>query len=351
MERPLVGLHIEAYPFEDSKLNIYNRNTGKTYVLGEKESRVFQSLNGANTLDEIQQKCPFYTYDEVEKLISAFAEIGFFETKKKKFNPLKIKLRLFNPNKLLSECGVLTRILHYGIIIGCPLLLVLGIIMLRTNISDPNTYVSEIILAFEGLKLIDGIVIVLLALLCLSLHEFAHMITARKYGVNVPEIGIMLYFLVPCAYTNITGINLLQSKGKRMVVLLSGSLVNLGLIGACCIVMSLSSSPIIGLYGAILMLVNIGTIFMNTMVFLKFDGYYMLETILNEPKLREKALAHSVGYLKLIFSRNKEAKQTFTVTIKESSSLLLHITYCVYSVMSIAYVPFVLLNTVIPFFA
>ena len=161
----------------------------------------------------------------------------------------------------------------------------------------------------------------------------------------------MLYFLVPCAYTNITGINLLQSKGKRMVVLLSGSLVNLGLIGGCYIVMSLSSSPVIGLYGAILMLVNIGTIFMNTMVFLKFDGYYMLETILNEPQLREKALAHSVGYLKLIFSRNKEAKQTFTVTIKESSSLLLHITYCVYSVMSIAYVPFVLLNTVIPFFA
>ena len=37
----------------------------------------------------------------------------------------------------------------------------------------------------------------------------------------------MLYFLVPCAYTSISGINLLENKRKRIVVLLAGILTGM----------------------------------------------------------------------------------------------------------------------------
>lgn len=344
-----IGSHIDAFPYEETKLSIYNKSTGKTFVLGEKEACVFKCLNGANSLSDIHKQCGFYSKEEIEKLINAFGEIGLFETGKKRFNPLKIKLRLFNPNKIMNENSLVTKVLHYLVLWGWLAALLVGVLMFRENMSNPAMYVSEVLFALSNISAWDIIAIVILSLVCLSVHEFAHMITARRYGVNVPEIGVMLYFLIPCAYTNITGINLLKSKGKRLVVLLSGSLVNLGIIGICFVLMALISSPIMGMYGAILILVNLGTIFMNTLVLLKFDGYYVLETILDEPGLREKAITHLFGFLKVMFSKNKEERKAFSSSVKKESTLLIHLTYCFYAVLSLSYVPFVLFNTVVPF--
>lgn len=344
-----VGSHIEAYPHEDTKISIYNTNTGKTFVLGEKESSVFKFLNGANTLDDIHQACPFYSKEDIEKLISAFEQIGMFEIIKKKFNPFKIKLRLFNPNRLMKEESLITKLLHYMILAGGPLLLLVGILFFRGNVDNPEMFLSGVMAEFAHLRVVNIIVFVAIALVSLALHEFAHMITARKYGVNVPEIGVMLYFLIPCAYTNITGINLLKSKGKRLTVLLSGSVTNLGVIGICLAAAALIKSPVLGMYASVAILFNLGAIIMNTMVLLKFDGYYILETILDEPKFREKAISHMLGYIKMTFSKNKEAKQAFNNSIDNNGAFLIHITYCFYAVLSLSYVPFVLLNTVVPF--
>lgn len=349
MEKYLIGTHIEAYPYEDTKLNIYNKNTGKTFVLGEKEAIVFKLMNGANTIEDIQRECSYYTEDEIRKLASAFSNIGLFDKQKTKFNPFKIKLRLFNPNRFLKEKGIITKILHYGICVGAPVLFIVAFLAMGMLNPDPSAYVNNSISKFATIGIKDVIIIVGLSLLCLALHEFGHMITARRYGVNVPEIGIMLYFLIPCAYTNITGINLLKSKGKRLVVLLSGTLVNIGLIGVCYLLMALNVSATVGMYCLAMIVVNIGTIFMNTMVLIKFDGYYVLETILDELKLRENAIGHMLSFIRIFFSKNRDEKKAFREAMNEGNLLLQHISYCVYAILSVSYVPFIMLNTVVPF--
>ena len=211
-------------------------------------------------------------------------------------------------------------------------------------------YMRGSLATFPSITVLDITMIVVLSLVCLALHEFGHMVTARRYGVNVPEIGVMLYFLIPCAYTNITGINLLKSKGKRLVVLLSGTFVYIGIIGVCCLIMALSNSFQVGMYCSVLIIVNFGTIFMNTMVLIKFDAYYVMETILDEPRLRENAISYIVNLLKVGFDRNAELKKALKATVKNESAMLMHITYCVYAVLSVAYIPFIVLNTLIPFF-
>lgn len=349
MEKYLIGSHIEAYPYEENKLNIFNKSTGKTFVLGEKESQVFKLMNGANTVEDIHDQCPFYSVEDIMKLADAFSEIGLFEKKKSRFNPLKIKLRLFNPNRLFAKNATVTKVSHYMICIGAPVLFLIAFFAMRLLNPDPVLYMGTSLAAFSSIRLVDIVVIAILSLVCLALHEVGHMITARRYGVNVPEIGVMLYFLIPCAYTNITGINLLKSKGKRLVILLSGTLVNIGLIGVCYLIMALSSSAVVGMYCLALIIVNLGTIFMNTMVLIKFDGYYVMETILDEPKLRENAIGHIVNLFKVSVSRNVDAKRAFRETVKNDSAMLMHITYCVYAVLSVSYVPFIMLNTVIPF--
>ena len=348
MEKYLIGSHIEAYPYERTKLNIYNKNTGKTFVLGEKESAVFRLMNGVNTLEDIQRKCPWYTVDEIRKLAAAFTEIGMFDKKKAKINPLKIKLSLFNPNKLLKENGTATFIFHYIICLGAPVWFLFSLAVRLLNPSS-SAYAESIQQAFSDIGFSDIIILVIMALVCLALHDFGHMITARRYGVNVPEIGVMLYFFIPCAYTNVTGINLLKSKGKRLVVLLSGTLVNLGIIGTCFLIMSLSPSVKAGLYCTVMILVNLGSIFMNTMVLIKFDGYYVMEILLDEVKLREKAINHIITYMTVMLGKNTEAKKAVSDTLSQGSNLLEHIAYCVYAVLSVSYIPFIMLNTVIPF--
>ena len=57
MEYPMIGGHVEAYPLEEDKLQIFNRNTGKTYTLGKNESSVYQLLNGANTINVYCRNC------------------------------------------------------------------------------------------------------------------------------------------------------------------------------------------------------------------------------------------------------------------------------------------------------
>ena len=349
MERYLIGTHIEAYPYEDSKLSIYNKNTGKTFVLGDKEAKVFKLMNGANTVSDIQSECKYYTNEDIIKLADAFAKIGLFDKEKTKFNPFKIKLRLFNPNKFFKENRIITKILHYSICVGAPVFFLIAFFSMRVLNPDPVAFISNSLAAFSMIRIRDIIIIAVLSLFCLALHELGHMITAKKYGVNVPEIGIMLYFLIPCAYTNISGINLLKSKGKRLVVLLSGTLVNIGLIGVCYLLMALSTSVTLGMYCVALIIVNLGTIFMNTMILIKFDGYYIIETILDEPKLREKAIGHLLSFVRLSLSRDKESKKKFRVSVSEESNMLQHITYCVYAILSLTYVPFIIINTVIPF--
>lgn len=349
MERYLIGAHIEAFPHEGLQLNIYNRSTRKTFILGEKESQVFRLMNGVNTAEDIHAQCPFFSVEDIENLADAFSEIGLFE-KKKRFNPFKIRVRLCNPNKLFRENSGITRFLHYMICIGAPALFLIAFFLMRMINQEWLAHIEASLAAFSLIKPLDIAIMILCALMCLALHEMAHVITARRYGVNVPEIGVMLYFLIPCAYTNISGINLLHSKEKRMVVLLSGTLVNMGLIGVCGLIMALSGSPYVGMYCLALITVNLGTIFMNTMILIKFDGYYVLETILDEPELRENAIRHIVNLFKMGISRDAAMKKAFKETVKNDHAMLTHIMYCVYGMLSVSYVPFIMLNTIIPIF-
>lgn len=349
MEYPMIGSHVEAYPHKEDQLQIFNRNTGKTYTLGKNESSVYQLLNGANTIDDISRQCSFYNRQEIDALIKAFSDLGFFEKIKKKFNPFKIKLRLFNPNKLMNTNSLLTKILYYIILFICPLLFIAGIVLNRILINDAISFYGQAITGITELGVIDWLLIVLLSLFSLALHECAHMITARKYGVNVPEMGVMLYFLVPCAYTNITGINLLKSKTRRLIVLVSGSLVNFAIIGICNITMCTIVSKELVSYAAALAFANIGTIFLNLMVLLKFDGYYALEVILDEPKLRENAISAVISLVRTVLAGKKGEKAAFRQMIGEPENVLKYIMYSIYFIFSTVYIPVIMLNTIVPF--
>lgn len=352
MTKPVIGTHIELYPYEDSKINIYNRNTHKNYILGEKESKVLSYIDGNHSAYELQNLCPFYTIDEIEKLLNAFDEIGIFKSMKK-FNIFKIKLRLFNPNKMLTVNGLFTKLFYYLTLIGCPLVLLLGVIFNLTNgfgLLGESIDINSVISNYLQFSFADWSIIFVLSSFSLFLHELSHAVIARFYHVNVPEIGLMLYCFIPVAYTNISCINLLKDSRKRIAVIGAGTLSNFGQIGICYFLINLLS-PHIAAFFLSLLLINISTIVFNWFVFLKFDGYYIIEVLLNEVNLKENALNRIKQYFTLMFSKNKSALKQFHLQQNQSDdSFLQNMLYILFSLMSSAYVPIYVINSVRAFF-
>ena len=354
MSAPALGSHIELYVGANQNVTAYNKATSKTYMIGAKEAQALSLMDGSRTIEEIQRECTYYTVDEVEKLAAAFAEIGFFTEGKKKFNLWKLKFRILNPNNVLKAESRFTHFLFRMIFIGCPILLAMGagLYLARlANSSTPNLLSGMELLPLTQFRLWDYVLLLILFAVCLSLHEIGHVISARYYDVNVPEVGVMLYFFLPCAYTNVSAIHLLKGKKKKILVLASGTFVNFGLIGVFLLLMSLIDSPHAVAILLCLIVVNLGTVFMNGMVFLKFDGYYILEVLLNEPKLRDHALTHAKQYLGSILAKDRNAVKTFHNRIAgDANGYLTHIGYCAYAIFSVLYVPVLLMNTLVSVF-
>lgn len=350
MKVPTIGSHIEIYPYEGNKINLYNKASGKTYLIGEKEAKVLMLLDGNHSLNEIEKECAVYTVEEIEKLINAFSDIGLFERTRNKNNIFKLKKRLFNPNTFFHKNGPLTKFLFNLIMVGCPVMLIIGIVfnvfMFNRNI-DNVVSIPMIINEYMNFGISDFIVIYIGFIACLMIHELSHTVAARYYGVNVPEIGIMLYFFIPCAYTNISGINLLKSKKERLLVLAAGNLSNLGMLGILYLAFSIVDAHTAALFIGLIIL-NIGTVFMNGLIFLKFDGYYMLEVILEETKLREKAIQHIKQCSTMLMNKDKSAWNGFREDMRNNDSkYLMHLTYLAFSLLSLTYIPFTIINAII----
>ena len=230
---------------------------------------------------------------------------------------------------------------------GCPIMFLVGVLgnvwfMRKSMVS--MEIVSEIINEYLHFRMIDILLLYIFFGGCLFLHEFAHAVTARYYSVNVPEIGVMLYYFLPCAYTNISGINLLKNKNQRLVVLISGNLVNVGLIGLMYMAIPFVSSHIAA-YLLALILLNIGTVFMNGMIFLKFDGYYIMEVLVDEIQLKEKSITYFRQLITMVVNRDKSFYHRFQEEMRNSQSqYLTNWVYLIYLLLSAAYIPFAIIN-------
>ena len=351
METYLMNPDLELYPFEDNKLNVFHKVTGKSYMLGEKESAVLKRLDGSHTLAQIQAECPFYSAAELQGLLQAFGKIGLLAgTGEKKKQPFyKVKIRLFNPNRVMKEHGFLTGLFR-GLAMMAPVIFAAGaafnVFGRRFRFVDPVP-AEQILAAFGELGIPMYALLLLAGFLSLVIHELAHAAAARHYGVNVPEIGIMLYWLMPCAYTNLSNIRLLESRGKRIFTLAAGSLSNVSIIGGCYFLLGLLKSPKACAFLLGLILLNLGTICLNFVVFLKFDGYYMLEVLLNEEKLQEKSMGYLNTWVKARLGRNARARETLKQIRAEESGPLKGTLYLLFGAGSLLYLPIFIGQTVL----
>lgn len=204
----------------------------------------------------------------------------------KNFNPLAVRVPLFDPDRLLNHLIVFVRPLFSKFGLAIWLVFVGTASLLGTlNYSAIAAALSTDILKPDNL-----VVMVLLYTAIKLVHEFAHALTVKMWGGEVHEMGFTLLIMVPVPHVDATAAWAFRDKYKRVLVGAAGIMAEL-FIAAVALFVWLAVEPGVVRDTAlnIVLIASISTLLFNANPLLRFDGYYMLQDLIEIPNLGSRA--------------------------------------------------------------
>ncbi len=122
------------------------------------------------------------------------------------------------------------------------------------------------------------------------IHEFGHGLTAKHYGSEVHEMGLLFLVLTPALYCDVTDSWLLPSKWKRIWIAGAGIYVELTLAALATFVWWNTEDGLLNsLMLSTMFICSVNTILFNANPLLRYDGYYVASDYLEIPNLRMKS--------------------------------------------------------------
>ncbi|WP_263475300.1 zinc metalloprotease [Mobiluncus mulieris] len=122
----------------------------------------------------------------------------------------------------------------------------------------------------------------------ISIHELAHGATLMYFGGKVRRIGVMLFYLSPAFFCDVTDAWKLPHNWQRTMVALAGVVTTFGISGLSCLIFVLTGGECAFL--ALLTIAFYVASMLNLAPFIKLDGYIALMTFLDQPNLRDKTM-------------------------------------------------------------
>ncbi len=242
--------------------------------------------------------------EAVEQFAGKIDELYFFEgaraeyevssgrylnrTRKSIFSKiLFIKLRAFNPDRLLRFLMPLTRFLFRPWSLAVMIAFILaGFFTYSANFEYFRFNPTE-------LYSVGSIVIAIVALtMIILLHELAHAVTCVYYGGQVREMGFLLLYFQLCFYTNLSDSWMFREKSHRLAVIWAGLffqmvLFAIAVFGWRITVIGTGINHLFWLTANVCFLM----LLFNFNPLIKLDGYYFLSEWVNIPNLRSKSFA------------------------------------------------------------
>ena len=122
------------------------------------------------------------------------------------------------------------------------------------------------------------------------IHEFGHGLTAKHFGGEVHEMGMLFLVLTPALYCDVTDCWLLPSKWKRIWISAAGIYVECFLAALATFVWFNTQPGLLNsLMLATMFICSVNTILFNANPLLRYDGYYVMSDWLEIPNLRIKS--------------------------------------------------------------
>jgi putative peptide zinc metalloprotease protein len=123
-------------------------------------------------------------------------------------------------------------------------------------------------------------------------HELGHALTAKRYGCQVPSMGLAFLVLWPVPYTDTNAVWRLPDHRKRLKVAAAG--ITTELVIAIWSTLAWTLLPDGLLRSIVFPLATttwLATLAINTSPFMRFDGYFLLSDWLDMPNLHARAFA------------------------------------------------------------
>lgn len=226
------------------------------------------------------------TTPETEQLLRRGREREAKKAKQQLIGLMYFRLRLFNPDWLISKLEPLLRpvINRWGFFAWLAFLLYALAMVLPEFDRLREGFGSTIAPSNWGWLIVVFVV-------TKFIHEMGHGIICKRFGGQVPEFGVMLLVLFPAPYVDASACWAFPDKWKRIAVGAGGMLFELFVASVAALVW-LSTSP--GqlahqlAYNA-MFTAGVSTVLFNANPLMRFDGYYMLSDLIEVPNLMQRS--------------------------------------------------------------
>lgn len=152
---------------------------------------------------------------------------------------------------------------------------------------------SEVVRAMRSFTWSAPHVVVFMALIfaVTILHEFGHAAACYYLGAPVRSIGVMIFYLQPAAYADVTDSWQLPNRWDRVIISSAGLYIQIILTNLLLVAWSLlrwAHRPMDIL--VVFMSINISITLLNLIPFSRLDGYWILSNAIGVPNLRNRAV-------------------------------------------------------------
>ncbi|MCO6435855.1 MAG: HlyD family efflux transporter periplasmic adaptor subunit [Phycisphaerae bacterium] len=155
----------------------------------------------------------------------------------------------------------------------------------------------------EGMLATRNLALMWLTLVVLKVfHEFGHAFACKHFGGHVPEMGVSLIMMTPCAYVDATSSWGFSRRRDRLVVALAGMYIETAIAALAVFVWALTDPSL--LHSAaynVMFLAGSVTVLFNINPLMRFDGYYIMSDLVEVPNLRARSAQYIAACMKKWF--------------------------------------------------
>ena len=255
---------------------------------------VLNVIDGVRNPAQVAQYLgPPWTAADVMGIVRQLAKTGIFDAGRQPSGsgkiqfrpPLTIQFSLFNPAPLLESVRPMITAMSGPKAVAAAVLLLLGGVA-GVFVAGPS--IGRVL--STPLPLQSYLFVAVAMFVSTLLHEFGHGLALTCCGGTPRRIGIMLFYLSPAFFCDVTDGWRLGSRKQRVFVALAGPLVHLGL-GSFALSIH-GFLPVSWLHDAVLLygVICYAVAILNLFPFIKLDGYVALMSAVDVPHLRQKSL-------------------------------------------------------------
>ena len=287
---------------------LFNQATGRHHRVNKQAYELVGRMNGNHSVNDIwhvlleQMKEDVPSQHDVIRVVGQMTDAGLIQAevtpdvdhlvgqtqlrqareKRTRINPMFFRLGLFNPSYLLERLAPWGRWLWTRWVQWPALLLMLTVAAsMLVNLQEVRVYSQEFFMTPSYLTMAW-----LLYPLMKILHELGHALALRRYGCEVPEVGVHFFLLVPLPYVDASSANQLVNRWQRAHISGAGIWVEMMLAAlAGGIWLTVEDGWLRQLAFVVCSLGVVSSLLFNGNPLMRLDGYYVLCDVLDLPNL------------------------------------------------------------------